>query len=446
MTGKHLIGHVKGMLGRPLSILRAHVRTLRRGWHVPIAQAWRRLLDPAFVVGVTGSAGKSTTVGLIGEILAARGQTRVSREKNTPRAVATTILRARRSDKYLVQEVSGHGEGEARRSCRLLRHNVAVVTRVEFDHIKAFGGNREAIAQEKSALVELLPADGIAVLNADDPLVLAMRSRTRARVVTFGNSPDADVRVLGVDFGGLPARLSLTVTAGGSTAHVRTLLVGERWASSVLAAIACGWAMGFDLDDCARAISGFEPRHCRDSVHDIGNGSLVALDWVNAPNWTFPTSIEIVASAKVSRRTMIVGTISDYSGTSRKKYVDVAKAAMAVSDRVIFYGPQSGRVLRLLEANEGRLWTFENVTQINDFLEATAVPGELIYVKASGIDHLERLLYNRRAAIDCWLDGCRKNFSCDFCKRLYVHGRTRKSGFRPEGPADAPIGQSATSA
>ena len=88
----------------------------------------------------------------------------------------------------------------------------------------------------------------------------------------------------------------------------------------------------------------------------------------------------------------------------------------------------------------------DNPSLIPKISETTAVPGELIYVKASGIDHLERLLYNRRAAIDCWLDGCGKNFSCDFCKRLYAHGRTRKSGFRPEGPAEVPIGQSAPAA
>jgi hypothetical protein len=75
---------------------------------------------------------------------------------------------------------------------------------------------------------------------------------------------------------------------------------------------------------------------------------------------------------------------------------------------------------------------------------ATALAGELIYIKSSGIDHLERILYQWRTPIRCWVENCRKSFACDYCKQLYEHGLTRRTGFNPDAPlANTGIGVSA---
>jgi hypothetical protein len=96
--------------------------------------------------------------------------------------------------------------------------------------------------------------DGVAILNADDPHVLAMATRTRARVVTYGLSSEAEIRGRDVR-SSWPDRLALTVTHGQEQLHLQTQLVGEYWATSVLAAVACGIACGLGLEACAKAVA-----------------------------------------------------------------------------------------------------------------------------------------------------------------------------------------------
>jgi UDP-N-acetylmuramoyl-tripeptide--D-alanyl-D-alanine ligase len=421
--------------------LRWLVRGMRRGWRIPVAVIWRGTLRPLHLVAVTGSGGKSTTVALLGNIFSAVGPTRIGVGFNTRYGVARSIIRARRSDRYWVQEVSGHEAGAVTLTARLLRHSVAVVTTIGTDHYKEFR-SKEAIAEEKSALVAMLPPGGTAVLNADDPLVLEMAQKTNERVVTFGKSEAADIRV--VDHcSRFPERLHLTVTDGNQTLPVRTRLIGERWITSVLAAIACGQALGIDLQTCIHAVEAQEPSHGKDSVHEIEDGPTIILDTVKAPLWTMQSSIDMVCDSTSLRRTMVFGTISDYAGSSSQKYRRIAHAALGVCDRVLFVGQSSERVARMLPDNKDRLFAFASTKEASDFLMATALAGELIYIKSSGIDHLERILYQWRAPIRCWVESCRKSFACDYCKQLYEHGRTRRTGFNPDAPANTGNGASA---
>ena len=406
------------------------MRSMRRGWHQPFAFLWRKALNFDHVIAVTGSCGKSTTTTLIARMLSDQALTQAGVGVNTTRAIAKSILRARRNDRYLVQEVSGHENGAIAAAAAFLKHDVAVVTTVGTDHRRSFGG-MAGIAAEKGNLVALLPEYGIAVLNADDPLVAAMATRTKARVVTFGASNEADIRVLSQG-SAFPDRLSLMITDGETTAEVRTRLLGSRWVTAVLAAVACGRAIGINLDACIRAVEAIEPTHGRDSVHSIPNGPTIVLDTVKAPLWTIASSLDIVRSAKVKRRTIVIGTISDYPGASGKKYRAVARDALEAADRVLFVGKNIGRVQKEANDNPGRLWIFAVAEQAYDFLRSNALPGELIYVKASGIDHLERFLYDWQSPVKCWVSDCQKSFSCDFCKRLYPDARTRRTGFNPD--------------
>jgi UDP-N-acetylmuramoyl-tripeptide--D-alanyl-D-alanine ligase len=419
--------------------VRSYIRGLRRGWHQPLAGLWRKALHFEHVVAVTGSCGKSTTTSLIARILSDQGITLTGIGVNTARGIARNILRASRTEQYWVQEVSGHEPGAISAASGFLRHDIAVVTTVGMDHRKSLGG-MEGVAAEKGSLVELLPEHGIAILNADDPLVAAMAARTRAKVVTFGASKDADIRCLGHS-AVFPERLSLVVSDGERTAEVRTRLLGARWVTAIMAAIACGRSIGVELDACVRAVEAVEPAHGRDSLHAIVGGPKIVLDTVKAPWWTIASSLDFVRAAKTPRRTIVFGTISDYSGASGPKYRGAALQAMEAAERVVFVGKNIGRVEQKARENPDRLWAFTSAYQAYEFLRSSALPGELIYVKASGIDHLERLLYEWQSPIKCWIDDCQKSFSCDFCKQLHVHGRTRRTGFNPDATsADSDTG------
>ena len=134
---------------------------------------------------------------------------------------------------------------------------IGVVTNIGSDHISAFG-SVEAIAAEKGKLIAALPSDGIAILNADDPNVLAMRSRCAGRVITYGLAPEAMVRAENVN-AAWPERLSFTVCFDGQSQPVHTQLPGAHLVHCALAAVAVGLAMGVPLTVAAQAIQRVPP-------------------------------------------------------------------------------------------------------------------------------------------------------------------------------------------
>src|SRR5262249_45966267 len=151
----------------------------------------RRLPDTT-VVGITGSSGKTSTKDLVAQLLPRRGATVVPRGSfNNELGHPYTVLRASPETRYLVLEMSARGGGHIRSLAQIAPPQVGVVLNVGSAHLGEFG-SREVIARAKGELVEALPSDGVAVLNADDPLVIAMAARTAARVVTFGESATAD--------------------------------------------------------------------------------------------------------------------------------------------------------------------------------------------------------------------------------------------------------------
>jgi Alr-MurF fusion protein len=156
--------------------------------------AAQRLLSVApDVVAVTGSVGKTTTVRAIAELLAIAAPTFRSRQSfNSLLGLPIAIARLRDEHRFAVLEFGADRFGEIRQLAALFPPRVAVVTRVAEAHLDAFG-TLDGVAREKGALVEALPADGWAILNGDDPRVLAMRERTRARVLTFGLGEECDL-------------------------------------------------------------------------------------------------------------------------------------------------------------------------------------------------------------------------------------------------------------
>ena len=150
---------------------------------------WRRLTRPQVThVGVTGSCGKTTTTELIGAVLSSAGACRIGAGRNGLGGVVLNVLSVGYATKFCAQEVSGSSPGRIKPQARLLRPQIGVVTTVGGDHYKTFR-SLEATAKEKGRLAESLPRNGVAILNTDDPHVLAMAARTRARVVTYGLSP-----------------------------------------------------------------------------------------------------------------------------------------------------------------------------------------------------------------------------------------------------------------
>jgi UDP-N-acetylmuramoyl-tripeptide--D-alanyl-D-alanine ligase len=265
-----------------------------------------------------------------------------------------------------------------------------------------------------------------------------MATRTRAKVITFGLSPDADVRATDVS-SQWPNRLTLTIIYGQESARVRTRLVGEHWTTSILGATACGIACGVELRNCTKVLEKINPAFGRYSIHRKPGGPVYVLDTRKAPFWTIANGIGFVARAQASRKTIVFGTISDCPGAVSPKYRKVAREALEAADRVVFVGPNASFAGKLLLQRELRrhLFIFQSSYQANAFLTEHVLPDELIYIKASIADHLERIMLSQREGVVCWRERCGRKIECQRCRNYRrahapTFGLTEVTAFSPE--------------
>ncbi len=247
-----------------------------------LASAVVRRLPDTTVIGVTGSSGKTSTKDMLAQLLARLGPTIAPPGSfNNELGHPYTVLRADPTTRFLVLETSARGIGHIRHLTDIAPPRIGVVLNVGSAHLGEFG-SQHAIAQAKGELVEALPADGLAVLNADDPLVSAMRARTDARVVTVGRSSGADLRAADVVLDGL-GRASFDLVAGDDHGRVSLQLVGEHHVGNALAAAAVALECGMDFAELVTALGAVTPAsRWRMELTERRDGVVIINDAYNA--------------------------------------------------------------------------------------------------------------------------------------------------------------------
>ena len=399
----------------------ANIRYLIRRATFASSSRWRGLLGRfagVRFIGVTGSAGKTTTTKLIAASLRVAGRVRQTHrlvgQLNDQRFAAQLVLTTTPLHRFCISEFGIGGPGMMARYVEPMPPDIGVVTNVPWDHYTAFRG-LDATAREKRVLIEALPAHGTAVLNVDDPRVAAMRLFTRAGIVTFGLSTEADVR--GEDVSGVwPDRLSLTVRHGPERVRVHTRLVGEHFAHAVLGALATAVAVGVPVGDAARALEEVQPVDGRYSVHTVRGVTFIRDDW-KAPLWSIPAALRFVDSARARRKIVILGTISDYPGDSSQKYRAVVRQAAPVADKVLFVGKMAHCALRARDpSTRDRVAAFDTLCSLDQFLQGFLQEEDLVLVKGSATaDHLQRLVLSRARDNQCWRPACGRAMFCSAC-------------------------------
>jgi UDP-N-acetylmuramoyl-tripeptide--D-alanyl-D-alanine ligase len=232
------------------------------------------------VMALTGSAGKTSTKDMLEAILQLDGPT-VATEKsfNNEIGFPVTVSRVEHDTRYLVLEMGARGRGHIASLCEIAPPTIATVLGIGSAHIGEFG-SIEAIADAKAEIIRCLPEGGVAVLNADDPLVLGMAHQTDAEVTTFGTGPSSTVRAsdIGIDSQGRP---HLTLHHHGQSGAVQLRVHGRHNATNALAAAATALAAGVPFDTVlgglrtARILSGsrMDPIHRGDDVTIVDDTS-----------------------------------------------------------------------------------------------------------------------------------------------------------------------------
>ncbi|WP_448640006.1 UDP-N-acetylmuramoyl-tripeptide--D-alanyl-D-alanine ligase [Geodermatophilus sp. URMC 63] len=350
-------------------------------------------------VGITGSSGKTSTKDLLGQVLAAAGPT-VSPpgSYNNDIGLPLTVLSADADTRYLVLEMGARGLGHIARLCAVARPDIGVVLNVGSAHLGEFG-SADVIAQAKGELVEALPESGTAVLNADDPRVAGMAPRTRARVVTTGRSPGADVRADDVTLDEA-ARARFTLVAGGERHPVALRVVGEHQVANALSAAAAAIAAGTGPDAVAAALSAAEPRsRWRMEVTRRPDGVTVVNDAYNANPESMRAALAALAGMPAAHRVAVLGGMAELGPGATGEHERLGRDAVAAGvDLLVAVGPDAAgmvRGARAAGARDGQGATgavsVPDRAAARELLSEVLVPGDVVLVKASRSHGLELL-------------------------------------------------------
>ncbi|MEU8962873.1 MULTISPECIES: UDP-N-acetylmuramoyl-tripeptide--D-alanyl-D-alanine ligase [unclassified Streptomyces] len=354
------------------------------------------------VVALTGSSGKTSTKDLIAQVLQRHAPTVFTPGSlNNEIGLPLTALTATAETRHLVLEMGARGVGHIRYLTGLTPPTIGLVLNVGSAHIGEFGG-KEQIALAKGELVESLPESGCAVLNADDPLVRAMASRTKAPVLLFGEAADADVRAENVRLtdAGQPS-FSLHTPSGCGDVTLR--LYGEHHVSNALAAAAVAHELGMSADEIARALSeAGSLSRWRMEVTERPDGVTVVNDAYNANPESMRAALRaLVAMGQASRarggRTWaVLGPMAELGDDALAEHDAVGRLAVRLNvSKLVAVGGREASWLQLGAYNEGS-WGEESVHVSDaqaavDLLRSELRPGDVVLVKASRSIGLERV-------------------------------------------------------
>jgi UDP-N-acetylmuramoyl-tripeptide--D-alanyl-D-alanine ligase len=348
------------------------------------------------IAAVTGSAGKTTTKDLAAQLIEPLGPTVAPRDSyNNEIGHPLTVLRVTEQTRYLIAEMSARSTGHIAALCEISPPLLGVVLCVGHAHAGEFG-SIDKVAKAKAELPAALPAGGAAVLNADDPRVLAMAEHTAARVITFGRSPRADVRATGIvlDEAGRPG---FTLCTPAGSAPVRLRLHGEHNVANALAAAALAGQLGLDVAAVAAGLSAATARsRWRMEVTQRPDGVTVINDAYNAsPEAMHAALSALVAMARGRRAFAVLGHMAELGARAEELHEQAGRqAARAGLDGLIVVGEQAAPMLAGARAD--RSWRGE-LLQVPDAAAAVAAvrervrPGDTVLVKASRAADLQRV-------------------------------------------------------
>ena len=364
-----------------------------------VAAGWRRRFRP-LVVGVTGSIAKTSTKEAIAAVLGARFTTlRSEGNQNNEIGLPLTLLRLGPEHQAAVLEMGMYVGGEIAELARIAAPSIGVVTAVQPVHLARIGSLR-AIEAAKGELLEALPADGRAILNADDPIVRRMGSRSVARATTYGFDGDADVGAEGVESAGLAGmRFVLRTDLGRRPVAIPAL--GRLSVHNALAGAAVGRVAGLSLDDIAAGLeAGWSAPH-RVQVVRAGGVTFVD-DTYNASPRSVVAALDLLAGLP-GRRGAVLGEMLELGEVSHEGHVVVGEAVARSADWLVVVGQAAAGIADGATASgmdAGRVTLVPDVEAALEYLPPRLRDGDVVLVKASRGIGLERLVDGLVSATD----------------------------------------------
>ena len=276
--------------------------------------------------------GKTSVKDLLAAVLAERWATSASvRSFNNELGVPLTLLTAPDGTEALVVEMGARGVGHIADLCAIASPTVGIVTRVAAVHTEVFG-TIDDVARAKGELVEALPEDGTAVLNAGDERVAAMAARTQATVITYGR--DGDVRaeevIVGADL-----RPRFTLRSPGGAIDIALAVRGAHQVENALAAAAAALACGVELGQVQVGLSAAALSPWRMELATASSGAIVLNDAYNANPTSVAAALDALAALPARRRMAVLGIMAELGAGEAAEHAAIGTQAKALGIRLI---------------------------------------------------------------------------------------------------------------
>jgi UDP-N-acetylmuramyl pentapeptide synthase len=404
---------------------RMHVRQgiAYRSWPLlsRLARLYRHtLVRKTRVIAVVGSFGKSTTTRAIAAALGV--PERGSMLSNSWSWIAFALMRIRPGQRHAVIEVGISKPGLMKGYARTVGPDVAVVTSIGSEHHLSLG-TLEVTRAEKSWMLQVLPASGAAVLNGDDPNVMWMKEKTRARVVTFGFGAECDVRAdeVRLDW---PRGTYFRLTAFGEERNVAVRLLGRHMIYPVLAAVAVSHIEGYALDGTLARLRELAPTPGRMDPVLLPNGVTVLRDDFKSTLETVHTALDVLAQIPASRRVVLLGSVSEPPGPQRPIYQALGERIAAIASHLVVFNhdfePVWSGARRGGMPRESVTVAARTARDAAEALSQLLHPGDVLLIKGRGPEKLDRvrlILEGRRVGCDIRYCSLRTQ-ECEQCPML----------------------------
>lgn len=354
------------------------------------------------VVALTGSQGKTSTKDVLAQVLAAAGTTVATYGSfNNELGLPLTVLRADAATRFLVLEMGARHVGDLTASCEVAPPLVSTVLNVGKAHMGEFG-SQEAIARAKGEIVEALPSadeGGVAVLNADDPLVSAMSARTSARVTRFGSSRGADVRFEDVRLDDL-GRATYDLVVDDERRTVSLGLIGEHHATNTAAVAATALALDVPLDTVVEALATVTATSpARMELLERADGVTVLNDAFNANPDSMRAALKALAAIgrgrPTARTVAVLGEMLELGASSREEHDALGRLAVRLDIHQLVVVGEGAKPIHLGACLEGS-WGGESVFVPDPdaalaWLREHLAPGDVVLFKSSKAAQVRRV-------------------------------------------------------
>jgi len=352
---------------------------------------WYRSQFDVTVVAVTGSVGKTTTKNMISSILARHGPTLVAPGNlNNEVGVPRVLLSLTAQHWYCVVELAMRGPGEIGYLAQMASPQVGVITNVGETHLGLLG-SRDAIAQAKAELLEALPAEGRAVLNADDFYYDLFAELSSCPTVSFGRVPQADVRIADVKLRGLQGA-EFVLQIGAESISVQISLPGRHNVANAAAAGAAAWAVTGSTDEIAAGLAGCPTEEMRTEVSHTDQGATIINDAYNAAPRSVIAALEMLAQLP-GRKIFVFGDMLELGPAAEEEHRRIGRLCV---EKGIYWLIGIGRwgavAVEEVAASGLHADVAESPEEAVALIRSELGPSDVVLVKASRAIGLERVI------------------------------------------------------